>query len=291
MDDKYLAPITLVEVAEKIDINSGNVSILAGGTDLLAQWNCCGPTTGVVVDVKNVEELTEIRAVSDGLRIGAAVTCSRIFSNSEVAEAYPGLKEAANLVGSKQIRNRATLGGNLCNASPAADTVSSLIVNQATCKILSVRGERYVPVEDFLLGPGKSILKENEFLVRIDLPKNKPCTADAYLRITPRAEMDIAIAGAAVKLSLDASGVCDGARVAISGVAPRVLRVPEAEEALIGSKLESAVIEALQEAVRNACDPITDIRARAEYRRHVVGILAKRSSKLAFRRAYEESIQ
>ena len=195
---------------------------------------------------------------SNGLRLGAAVSAAELGENAELIRLWPGLAEAAALIGSTQIQGRGSLGGNLCNASPAADTPCSLIVNRAECVIAGPAGERTIPVEQFILGPGKTVLARGEFLVTIRVPRPTPHTADAYLRLIPRSEMDIAVVGSAVSLTLDADGVCTAARVALAAVAPTPVLVPDAAEALIGSRLDDG---------RVVASGSSGERCRAAYRR------------------------
>ena len=200
--------------------------------------------------------------------------------------ALPGrVVEAANLIGSVQVRNRATMGGNLCNASPAADSVPALIAAGATALIAGPNGMREVPVEQIPTGPGRTCLKPGEFVTEIRLPRRPAGGGDAYLRAIPRTEMDIAVVGAGVALVLDENGTCTSARVALGAVAPTAILVPEAGAALVGSKLDEAALDALASAVQAACKPIADKRGSAEYRTHMAGVLARRAAKIAAQRA------
>jgi len=202
-------------------------------------------------------------------------------------QAWPGVVEAANLIGSIQVQGRATLAGNLCNASPAADSVPALIAACATCVVAGPKGRREVPVESIATGPGCTSLSRGEFIVEFHLPKRPPCSADAYLRFIPRTEMDIAVVGAAVILTLDAGGVCADARLVLGAVAPTAILVPEAAAALVGRKLDETALAALDQAARRACKPIDDKRGTIEYRTKVAGVLARRTATIAFERAGE----
>jgi len=191
------------------------------------------------------------------------------------------------LIGSTQIQGRATIGGNLCNASPAADTTCALIVNRAECVIAGADGERNVAAEHFCTAPGKTILEHGELLVAIRVPRPVARTADAYLRLIPRTEMDIAVAGAAVSVTLGADGVCTAARVAIAAVAPTALLVPEAAQALVGSRLDDRALARAAEASSAAARPISDKRGTIDYRRTIAGVLTKRAAAIAARRAIQ----
>ena len=195
--------------------------------------------------------------------------------------------EAADLIGSTQIQGRASLAGNLCNASPAADSVPALIAARATCVVAGAKGQREVPVEAIVTGPGRTSLARNELVVAFHLPKRPPRSADAYLRFIPRTEMDIAVVGVGVDVTLDASGVCTDARVVLGAVAPTAVIVADAAKALIGRKLDDAALAALDAAARAACRPIDDKRGTIAYRTKVAGVLARRTAAIAYERAGE----
>src|SRR5262249_16638387 len=199
----------------------------------------------------------------------------------------PGIVEAANLIGSTQIQGRASLAGNLCNASPAADSVPALIAARATCVVAGSNGRREVPVETIATGPGRTSLAPNEFMVKFGLPKRPSRSADASLRFTPRTEMDIAVVGAGVNLALDAAGVCPDARLVLGAVAPTAVIVPDAATALVGRKLDETALGALDKAARAACKPIDDKRGTIAYRVKVAGVLARRAATIAYKRAGE----
>ena len=222
--------------------------------------------------------------ISSSKRPNGSVT-SPIFENDEVRTAYPGLVEAVDLIGSTQIQGRASVGGNLCNSSPAADTVPALIALEARCRIAGPAGEREVAVEDFVTGPGQNVLGTGELLVNLQIAARPPRSADAYLRFIPRTEMDIAVAGAGVDLTLDADGTCSRARVVLGAVAATAILVPEAAEALVGSTLDEASLARAAEAASEACRPIDDKRGTIAYRRTVSGVLVKRAALIAAERA------
>ena len=259
--------------------------VLAGGTDLLVQFKAGVRQPSAFVDVKRIPELIAITIDDDGLRLGAATAAADIGEHAEVQRLWPGLAEAVRLIGSMQIQGRGSVGGNLCNASPAADTTCALIVNRAQCVIARPGGERTVPVERFSLAPGRTVLERGELLVAIRVPRPAPRTSDAYLRLIPRSEMDIAIAGAAVSITLDAGGVCTDARVAIGAVAPTALVVPDAAKALVGSTLDDGALKRAADASSAAARPIDDKRGTTAYRRTIAGVLTKRAAAIAAQRA------
>jgi carbon-monoxide dehydrogenase medium subunit len=273
---EFIAPRSLLE-AQSVIANGGNAAWLAGGTDLLVGIRLGLRDPNRVIDLKHIPELMALEVGADQVLIGAAASAYDILHNSEIGSLCPGLADALDLIGSTQIQGRCSAGGNLCNASPAADSIPALIANGAVCRILGSSGERLLPVEDFLVGPGKNALEEDELLVQLVLPKPMLGTSDAYLRLTPRTEMDIAVAGTGVSITLDTTGVCTAARVAIGAVAPTALLIEAAGQALVGSKLEDEAIDSAVTAVRAAASPISDKRGSAQYRTHVVGVLVKRA--------------
>ena len=256
---------------------------LAGGTDLIVQMRSGRNAPSAIVDLKRIAGLSGVRALPDGgFAIGAATPCTALKDDAALSAAWPGVVEAANLIGSVQVRNRATMAGNLCNASPAADSVPALVAAGATCLVAGPAGTREVAAEDIPAGPGKTSLAAGEFVAEIRLPAPRGC--DAYLRSIPRTEMDIAVVGAGVSLVLGADGTCTAARVAIGAVAPTVLLVEAAGAALVGTRFDDAALEAMADAVRAACRPIDDKRGTAEYRTAMAGVLAKRTVKIALDR-------
>jgi carbon-monoxide dehydrogenase medium subunit len=283
---QYEAPQTLAEAVRLMNDDPG-AAPLAGGTDLLIQYRAGVKAPTTFIDIKRIPELMGIAIDRDGLRLGAATPAADIVSNADVQRLWPGFAEAVRLIGSTQIQGRGSVGGNLCNASPAADTTCALIVNRAECVIAGPGGERRVPVEEFCTAPGRTVLERGELLAAIYLPRPEGRTADAYLRLIPRSEMDIAVAGAGVSVTLDGNGVCRAARVAIGAVAPTALFVPEAAEALVGSRLNDQALERAAAAASRAARPIDDKRGTASYRRAVVGVLARRAAAIAARRAGE----
>ncbi len=258
--------------------------VLAGGTDLLVQMKLGLRRPSLVVDIKKIPELMTLTLDDGGLHLGAAVSGATVSAHPEIKHIYPGFVEALDLIGSSQIQGRCSAGGNLCNSSPGADAVPAMIVNRAICNIAGPDGTRQVPVEDFNSGPGSNCLQSGEILTSLDFPMPAPRTADAYLRLIPRTEMDIAVAGAGVSLTLDEAGVCTDARVAIGAVAPTALVVPKAAEALIGTRLEDSALHEVAAAAGAAASPISDKRGTAEYRKKVVGVLVRRAATIAKQR-------
>jgi carbon-monoxide dehydrogenase medium subunit len=258
---------------------------LAGGTDLLVKLRAGMVAPRVVVDLKDLPQLRGINSDARGWRIGAATSCAEIGEHAGFAADWPGVVEALQLIGSTQIQGRATLGGNLCNASPAADSVPALIAAGALCEVAGVKGQREVPVEKIITAPGRNSLERGEFVLGIRLAKPAARVSDAYLRFIPRTEMDIAVVGAGVALALDEKGVCTHARVALGAVAPTPLLVSDAAKALIGTRVDDAALKALATAASAACNPIDDKRGTVEYRIKVAGVLARRAAVIAYERA------
>jgi carbon-monoxide dehydrogenase medium subunit len=283
---EYVAPSTLDEALKAL--SNGNVRILAGGTDLIVQARENRRNVTKMVDVKNVKETTELTLGSDGsLRVGAATACATIYENADVAKKFPALIDSAELIGGIQIQSRASLGGNLCNSSPAADSIPTMIALGAQAEIAGAKGKRSVPVEDFCTAPGRNVLADDEMLVALSFPAPAAKSGAAFERFIPRNEMDIAVVGAAVNVTLDAKGVCTDARVVLGAVAPTAVLVPEAAAALTGHKLDDAALAALDAAVRKACKPIDDKRGTIAYRTKVAGVMARRAAAIAFERAGE----
>ena len=283
---RFVAPLTIGEALRFIEAEPG-AALLAGGTDLLVQYQGGSRRPSAFVDLKRIPELMGIVADDAGVTIGAAVPAADIAAHSAVRAWWPGLVEAVRLIGSTQIQSRGSLGGNLCNASPAADSTCSLIVNNAVAIIAGASGERQVSVEHFTTAPGKTLLQTGELLVAVRLPKPAAHTADAYQRLIPRSEMDIAVASAAVSVTLDAAGMCTSARVAIGAVAPTAVLVQEAANALVGTMLGADALATAASAASAAARPIDDKRGPASYRRTVVGVLTKRVAAIAAARAKE----
>src|ERR1700757_1919404 len=256
----YAAPSTVEEAVGALAAASGIAKVLSGGTDLLVQLRSGRVRPDLIIDTKRIPGISGIRERDGGFAIGAAPPGAVIGECEALRQAWPGVVEAANLIGSTQIQGRASLAGNLCNASPAADSVPALIAARATCVIAGSAGRREVPVESIVTGPGRTSLGRDEFVVAFHLPKRPPRSADAYLRFIPRTEMDIAVVGAGVNLTLDPAGVVTDGRVVLGAVAPTAVIVADAATALIGRKLDETALAGLDKAARAACKPIDDKR-------------------------------
>lgn len=281
----YAAPLTVHEAVSVLAGANGAARVLSGGTDLLVQLRSGRSRPELIVDIKRIPGLIGIREEDGGFVIGAATPCVVIGEHQALGKAWPGVVEAACLIGSTQVRGRASLAGNLCNASPAADSVPALIAARATCVIAGPNGQREVPVETIPTGPGRTSLAKGELIIELRLLKPPPRSADAYLRFTPRTEMDIAVVGAAVNLTLDSNGACTEARVVLGAVAPTAILVPDGAAALVGRSLDSEALHLLDAAARRACKPIDDKRGTIEFRTKVAGVLAQRAARIAFARA------
>ena len=282
---RYQAPGTVAAAVALLAGAEGEARVLAGGTDLLVQLRAELIDPGLVVDLKRIPELCEIAAEDGGIRIGAAVTGAELGEHVGLRETWPGVVEAVELIGSTQIQGRATVGGNLCNASPAADSVPALMAAGATVTIAGPDGRRQAPVAEIATGPGATSLMPGEIVVSLFLPTPPPRTGSAYLRFIPRTEMDIAVVGAGVVLTLDEDGHCTAAHVALGAVAERVMLVPEAAAALVGTGLDAAALARLEAAASGACRPIDDKRGTKEFRVKVAAVLARRAALIALERA------
>jgi len=284
-DIRYEAPETLDAAVGLLAGESGRAQVLAGGTDVLVQIHTDRVNPDLIVDIKKIAELRAITNNDGAWSFGASVTGKELMDNADFNAAWPGVMDGVRLIGSVQVRGRASVGGNLCNASPAADSVPPMIAARAIATVVGPNGTREVPVEDIATGPGQTSLDKGEFVVSFQLPKRAPNSGDAYLRFTPRTEMDIAVVGCAVNLTLDDSGACTNARVSLGAVAARALVVDDAAKALIGTKVDDVAMDALAAAASAACSPIDDKRGTIEYRTEVAGVLAQRAAAIALERA------
>lgn len=282
----YAAPQSLPEAIDLLSRADGEARALAGGTDLITQMKENRKSPRLVVDVKRIPELNALSwDEQQGLRIGAAVSCTRIATFAPVREHYPALAEACALVGSIQIQNRAALGGNFCNAAPSADAVPPVLSYGGTVIITGLQGRRELPAEDFFVGPGQTVLGKGEILVEIAVPTPPPHSGAAYLRFIPREEMDIAVAGVGsfVQLSADRTR-CERARITLAAVAPTPVRAREAEDFLAGKLLDSATLAQAGELAAKTARPISDVRSSAAYRVELVKVLARRTLQKALER-------
>jgi len=284
---RYAAPDSVGDAVALLAGAAGRGRVLAGGSDLLVQMRAGRIEAELVVDVKRIERMTTLSHDARGFRIGAAVCGAALAEDALLARAWPGVVEAVQLIGSSQIQGRASLGGNLCNASPAADGVPALVTAGARCVVAGPAGEREVEASQVATGPGETSLSAGEILVEVLLPDPPPRCADAYLRMTPRSEMDIAVVGAAARVWLDERGRCSAARVALGSVGPTVREVHAADAILAGGALDDAALARLAGAARDATAPIDDLRGSARYRTRVAGVLARRATLIAYARARE----
>jgi carbon-monoxide dehydrogenase medium subunit len=281
----FTSPKTVDEAVKILAGASGMAKVLAGGTDLLVQLRSGRVKPELIVDTKKIPELIGIREESDRFVIGASTPGVMIYEHEALTRAWPGIVEGLDLIGSEQIQGRASLAGNLCNASPAADSVPAMIAARATAVIAGPNGRREALVEAIVTGPGRTSLEKGEFIVEFHVPKPKPHQSDAYLRFIPRTEMDIAVVGVGVNVTLDGNGVCTDARVVLGAVAPTQVVADEAAAALIGHRLDDGTLAKLDAAAGRACKPINDKRGTIEYRVKVAGVLARRAAAIAFERA------
>jgi aerobic carbon-monoxide dehydrogenase medium subunit len=285
---RYEAPKSIKEAAGLLAKAKGSAFVLAGGTDLLVRMKAGMIEPDLLVDVKRIASMQSVTKTATGFRIGAAVPSAALGENAALRKAWPGVVEGANLIGSDQIQGRCTIVGNLCNASPAADSVPAMVAAGAKAVVVGPRKKRTVAVEDVVTGPGRTSLKKGEVIEAITLPKPAPKSGDAYLRFTPRTEMDIAVVSAGVSLTLGPKGVVKKARVVLGAVAPTVVIVPAAAKAIVGTKLDDAALAKLAAACEAACKPIDDKRGTIEFRTEVAGVLARRAAKIAYQRAKGE---
>jgi carbon-monoxide dehydrogenase medium subunit len=258
---------------------------ICGGTDLLIQMRAGVRQPDFIVDIKRIKEMRELKFnAKSGLRLGAAVACIDVAENPDMQRHYPGLTEAAHLIGSLQIQNRASVGGNLCNGSPAADTTPALIALKARARIAGPRSEREVPVEEFVVSPGRIVLKPGELLVQVLIPAPASHSSDAYLRFIPRNEMDIAVVGVGASVTLSGDTV-KAARIGLGAVAATPLFADKTSESLIGKKLDEHALATAARLASEHASPIDDMRGTAEYRNHVTGVLTRRALTIAAERA------
>lgn len=280
---QYIAPTEIVAVSQLLLENQGKAYILNGGTDLLVRLRTGFVEPEMVIDIKRIQALREITRENGGFRIGAAVTCTEMAKHAEFSAAWPGVLEAANLIGSTQVQGRATMAGNLCNSSPAADSVPALIAANATAQIASGKTSRTVNVADIPTGPGTTCLQPGEFITSFTLPPRPKAAADAYLRFIPRSEMDIAVVGAAVDITLNEKAEIKDARLSLGAVAPTAITVDA--YCILATQASDSDLAMLAEAASNAASPIDDKRGSRKFRLHVSGVLAKRAAKIAYQRA------
>ncbi len=286
---RYAKPQSVNEATNILLAEKGISRVLAGGTDILVQMKSGMVKPDLIMDIKSIPGIRDVIKKNGGFEVGAAVSGYEFNNHPELKIFAPGIAEAFDLIGSTQIQGRCTMVGNLCNASPAADTVPALLASNCIAKVVGPAGVRETKINKISVEPGKTSLKKGEFIKSIFIPPRPDFSADAYLRFTPRSEMDIAIVSAAVFLTLDDKGVCTHARISLGAVAPTVILVEEAGAVLVGSTLEDAVLDEMAQKCSDSCDPINDKRGTKEFRSHVAGVLAKRAALLAQKRAGEKS--
>jgi len=282
---RYEAPDTLDGAVALLSGESGAIKILAGGTDVLVQLHLDMIDPALIVDIKKIAEMRTVEKTANGYRVGAAVTGMELMNHPDFGTDWPGVLDGVKLIGSVQVRGRATIGGNMCNGSPAADSIPAMIAAGAVATIAGPKGRRDVAVEDICVSPGKTVLARDEILVSFALPKRDAHSGDAYLRFTPRTEMDIAVVGLGVNVTLDGSGVCTAARVALGAVAATPLFAPDVAATLIGTKIDDAALANLAAAASAAAKPIDDKRGTKDFRIKVAGVLARRAAVIALERA------
>ena len=284
-DMRYEAPQSLDAAVALLAGANGGGKVLAGGTDVLVQLHAEMIEPDVLIDIKNIAEVRQMSEDSGVWRVGAAVPGMKVIDDPGFSSAWPGVCDGVALIGSVQVKGRASIGGNLCNASPAADSIPALMAAGAVATIIGPDGNREDAVENIVTGPGKTSLGDGEFIVSFGFPARPAHSGDSYMRLTPRTEMDIAVVGVGANLTLDDSGVCTAARIAVCAVAPTPLLVTDAAAALVGTKLDDAAMESMIAAVRAACNPISDKRGTKEYRIKTAGVIARRAVEKALERA------
>jgi xanthine dehydrogenase FAD-binding subunit len=285
-DFEYEAPASLSEAVGLLQANNGSARLLAGGTDLIDHVRTGRLTPDLIVDVKKIPELNVLELTADGLRLGAAVPCYQIYDDERIRASYSALADSCSIIGGIQIQSRASVGGNLCNSGPAADSIPSLIALGAVCVIAGPQGTREVPAESFCTGPGKNVLQPGELLVELKLPPRPPHSGSHYRRFIPRNEMDIAVVGVGAAVVLDETGEhFVSARLALAAVAPVPLFAAEIGDLLAGRPVNDSAIREAAAIARNLATPIDDMRGTQEFRTHVTGVLTERVLRQAVDRA------
>ena len=288
MDDlRYEAPESPDAAISLLAEAGGSARVFAGGTDVMVQIHAELIDPGVIVDIKKVPGIMDISESDGAYTFGAATPGMVLMAHEGFSSTWPGIIDGVALIGSIQVKGRASIGGNVCNGSPAADSTPTMIAANAVCNIVGPNGERTAPVEGIVTGPGKTSLVDGEFILSFSLPKRPAHSGDAYLRLTPRTEMDIAVVGAGVNITLDDDGTCTAARISLGAVAPTPLLVAEAADALIGTKIDDAALTKMGEACSAACNPISDKRGTKEYRIKTAAVIARRAVEIALERARE----
>ena len=287
----YEAPVTIDQTITLMSKTRGKTLLLAGGTDLLVQLRYSNQDVDLVIDVKGIPELNQINYDEfSGLVIGAAAPCSQIYESAPVLENFPAIIDAATIIGGKAIQNRASFGGNLCNASPSGDAIGAMMSLGAICNVVGSEGVRNIPIEEFCIAPGKNALETGEMLISIQIPSPRPNSGSHYLRFTPRAEMDIAVAGVGASIELDSDlNKILSARIALVAVAPTPVLATEVSESLVGQKTSGSLLEKAANIAKETISPITDVRGSASQRKHLIGVLTRRCLDIAVKRAVQVS--
>jgi len=284
-DVKYARASSVDEAVSLLSQGGATARVLAGGTDIIVQARERRRPVSLFVDIKAIPETQELKYDADaGLTIGAATPCYIIYDSDTVKRLYPALVEAATVIGGVAIQGRASLGGNLCNSGPAADSVPAMIVLQGTANIAGPNGRRSVALEDFNTGPGQNVLQPGEFVVSLHFPSPAPNSGAAWERFIPRNEMDIAVCNAASYVRFDGN-VVSAARFALGAVAPKCLFVTAAADAVVGKPLTEESIKAAGAAARAAATPIDDMRGTIKQRKHLSAVLVERTLRKAAERA------
>ena len=281
----YAAPTSVDAAVKLLAGASGLAKVLSGGTDLLIQMRAGRVKPELIVDTKKIPGIIGIREENGAFVVGAGTSGAVVEAHAGMTKAWPGVVEALDLIGSTQVQGRCSLAGNLCNASPAADSVPALYAAGAIAVVVGSNGRREVPVEAIPTAPGRTSLAKDEFILEFKFPVRPARSSDAYLRFIPRTEMDIAVVGCGISVTLDANGVCTAARCSLGAVAPTVLLVQEMADVLIGHTLDADTLAKLDAAAQAAAKPISDKRGTAEYRKKISGVLARRVAQIAFDRA------
>jgi|TARA_B110000240_G_scaffold196258_1_gene247979 CO/xanthine dehydrogenase FAD-binding subunit len=272
----YAAPSTVKEAVEILTKHGDKARPMAGGTDLLVQIRGGKFDLDMVVDIKKIPELTEVTSNNEGIVIGSAVPCYQLYDDDDISKNYPGLIDAATLIGGIQIQSRSGFGGNLCNATPSADGIGPLIVHSAVANIQGESGSRSVPVEEFCTGPGRNALAKGEMLVSISVPNKGKGFGSAYERFIPRNEMDIAVAAVASSILVEGGKISE-ARIALASVGPTPIFAKKASSFLIGKQANEASFKEAAAIARSECSPIEDMRGTIEQRQHLVEVIALRT--------------
>ena len=274
----YESPKSLQEATSLLSKQAGVIRPLVGGSDLIDQLRTNRKQADLVMDIKSIPETTSMEFDTNGaLHLGSAVSCADTYANPKVRSQFTAIAESCELIGSVQIQNRASAGGNVCNSSPSADTIPALLVHDAIAIIASAKGLREIALNEFFTGPGKNVLEAGEFLLKLVIPNPSDNSASHYLRFIPREEMDIAVAGAASFLTVDSSGTCIQARIALAAVAPTPIRAYEAENVLTGKIVTDELIDEASVTAASSAKPISDVRGSADYRKQLVKVLTKRT--------------